>query len=60
MMRANSWSEPFRVKTSRIVSKLMIYASIASPVYGAWGIDTDSYYENYLILTSKKYRVDHE
>jgi hypothetical protein len=38
----------------------MMYASIASPVYGGCGIDTDSYYENYLILTSNKRRISHE
>jgi len=36
------------------VSKLMIYGGIASPIYSSWGIDTDSYYENYLMLTSNR------
>jgi hypothetical protein len=55
MIRADSMSERFRVKTSRIVSKLMVYARIASPIYASWGIDTDSYYENCLMSTSKRF-----
>lgn len=54
MIKTNSWSKHFSIKTSSVVSKLMIYASIASPIYGSWGIDTDSYYENYLMLTSNR------
>jgi hypothetical protein len=60
----DSWSERFRVKTSGTVSKLMMYASIASLIYGGWIINTDSYYDHCLILTStqlsKEHRVRHE
>ncbi len=58
MICTNYWSEYFRVKTSRIVSKFMMYASIAAPIYASWGIDADSYHENYLMLISKQLSME--
>ena len=52
--RTASWSKRFRIDINVIVSKLLEYASIAAPIYGGWGIDTDSYNENCLIMTSKR------
>lgn len=51
MVKVIAWLTHLGIVITTLISNLMEYTSLAAPIYASGSIDTDAYYENYLLLT---------
>jgi hypothetical protein len=51
MVKVIAWLTHIRIVITTWISNLVEYASLAAPIYASGSIDTDTYFENYRLLT---------
>ena len=51
MVEVIAWLIHIRIVIIKRISNLVEYASLAAPIYASGSIDTDTYFENYRLLT---------
>jgi hypothetical protein len=51
MVEVIAWLIHIRIVIIKRISNLVEYASLADPIYASGSIDTDTYFENYRLLT---------
>ena len=51
MVKVIAWLIHIRIVSTTWISNLVEYTSLAAPIYASGSIDTDTYFENYRLLT---------
>ena len=51
MVKVTAWLTHIHIVITTWIANLVEYASLAAPIYASWSIDTDTYFENYRLLT---------